>query len=800
MIPIALTFVIEALWLILSPLSLEDTLTISVIIALLLLFLTLYYFIQKRYILTATFGFSCTGLIFSTLLYLPALKNYQIISLNIPLMISATFKIERNQYSSNTTIKILETDILFSEDENITSSQLQEAFRNSILRVFNIPSDLKNSFSEGEVYQGKITIRPRHFRNIPGDSQRILLALARKEIGYGKFEGEIKLISPKSTIDHFRQKTAHYFMKNHRHGAYLSALSVGISNYLESEDWDRLRKTGTIHLVSISGLHLSLTAFYAFIIFRISTGLLMVRKIEPYKIAAFLAIITAWIYATIAGLSLPTVRAAIMFSLAMFALLINRPIFSLHGVSIALLIILAINPLSILLPGFWLSFVAVTILILSARIFSSPLKALLLMQLVISLLLIPLTASFFGEVSIISPLTNLFAIPWTSVMIMPFLLLGTIFLLIHEPAAHPFLSIADQSIYVLTKSVEWSTKIPYASIESSRLPLSIAVSITLIALLLLYLYPRLLLYKTPFLTTFSSKIKSSILRKNTLKPIMMMSGILAFFISIHFGYKRLLSNKDHQDQTAIIDLYLLPVGEGLSLLFRSQELTFLYDTGSRFMQFDAGKQIVLPTLKHLKIHYLDKIILSLQNQQHTGGTRAIRTRLPDTEIISHPDLIWLINNAENCQHYNYHSEQIKITPIIEIQSSCAFHLQLFDKISVYLISDISEQEWSHFTDNLSDNNKAKTLHKIVLFPNQGRRDYPIQTLLNPENSTSTILFSTKTISPEIETLLLSDSTADFYNAYYGAIHIQIDTKNAKSFPKLRIKNYADQAHYWWLKP
>lgn len=800
MIPIALTFVIEALWLILSPWNLKVTITIAIIAFLLLGILTLYFFIKKYTLFTAILGFSVIGLVTSTLLYLPALRDYQIISLNLPLMISASFQIERNQYPSNSTIKLLKIDSIPFINQDFSEAQLQSALRNSTIRVFNIDPDLKARFIEGEIYQGKIAIRPRYFRNIPGDHQRILPALARQEIGYGKFEGNISLIQSASSVENFRQQTAHYFIENYRNGAYLSALSVGIAKYLESSDWDVLRKTGTIHLVSISGLHLSLTAFYAFIIFRISAGLLMIRTIPPYKIAAFLAIVVAWNYAIIAGLSLPTVRAAIMFSLAMFALLINRPIFSLHGVSIALIIILSLNPLSILLPGFWLSFTAVIILILSARIFSSPLKALLLMQLIISLLLIPLTASFFGEISVISPLTNLFAIPWTSIMIMPFLLLGTLSLFFHKPTAHLFLAIADQSVSVLTQSVYWSAKIPYASIETSRLPLFIAVSITFFALCLLYLYPRFSFYKTSSIVTYLSKIKVVFFKKYPRKKRYIRRLSFILLLTIGTGFLLFLTDHNQQKRTNTVNLYLLPVGEGLSLLFQSQELTFLYDTGSRFMRFDAGKQIILPTLRHLHIRNIDQIFLSLQNQQHTGGTRTIRTQYPNTKIISHPDLMWLIEDAQDCQQYHYSSEHIQMNPIPEIQSSCAFHLQLFNTISLYLISDISEYEWQYFIKKRSTANLKNSTHQILLFPNQGRRYYALDTFLKTENLHSTLLFSTKTISPKIEALFNNQISTYFYNAYYGAIHIQIDKKNAKPLSKLRIHNYADQTRYWWLNP
>lgn len=803
MIPIAFTFVTTALWLILTPWSLKTTLLVTTIIFIVVACIAFYSLLKSKHLYTTTSFFVLIGMILSILLYLPTLKNYQIIALNIPKTISATFQIERNQYPTSTTIKIISAEP--SNESDKTPDSFYKALPHSSLRVYNIHSDIKSTLIEGEIYQGVVSIRPRFFRNIPGDQQRIYQALARKEIGYGKFEGPLEKISPESFIEQFRKKTANNFVKNFQHGNYLSALSVGITNYLATEDWNILRQTGTIHLVSISGLHLSLTAFYAFVIFKMSAGLLAIRRISPYKIAAFLSILVAWSYASIAGLSLPTVRAAIMFSIAMFALLINRPILSLHGVSIALIIILAHNPLSILMPGFWLSFIAVIILILSARIFSTPLKALLLTQLVISLMLTPLTASFFGEVSLISPLINLFAIPWTSLMIMPPLLLGTLFLNIHQPTAHLFIAIADQSIDVLTRSIQWGARMPYASIKTYQIPLIIAITSTTCILLILYFIPKIPLLRADHPLTFSkiSQFYRRIfleLKRFMILILCILLCIIGVYIKSLLQYKDTVTETSKMAQTEVIHLYLLPVGEGLSLLFQSSELTFLFDTGNRFMRYDAGQQIILPTLQHLNIQSLDQIFLSFQNQQHIGGTRSIRTQLPKTAITAHPDLLWLISSAQDCQQYHYQSDIIHIQPISRIKSSCAFHITLFETISLYLLSDITEQEWRDFSNEKVRSREKELTHQILLFPNQGRRFFPLNQFIKTPHLFTTLLFSTKKPSSKLTEKLHNFPTVEYFNAYYGTIHLTISTKNAKSFSKLHIKDYSDQARYWWLKP
>lgn len=394
-------------------------------------------------------------------------------------------------------------------------------------------------------------------------------------------------------------------------------------------------------------------------------------------------------------------------------------------------------------------------------------------------------------------------------VIMPFLLLGTLFLLIHLPTAHFFNMLADQGVFVLTQSIKWSAKIPNAAIETSRLSLTTAVIITFTSLLILYFYPQRLLIKAHILYTIRI-LERRFMTSPTPIPLQLPNrmsqrmsrfkkiSLLAITMVIISSTKQLPSLERYNKKTTSIDLYLLPVGEGLSLLFYSQELTFLFDTGNRFRQFDAGAQVILPTLKSLGIERLDHIFLSLQNQQHIGGTRVIRTKHPNTPIIAHPKLLWLMEDAQDCRQYHYHSKTITISPIKIIDTSCAFHITLFNEISLYLFSDITDSEWQRFEEQLPFMNKEGISQQIILFPNQGQR-YFAPTLLQQSYLEQILLFSTRKVAAKLDAALMMTPQLKKYNAYYGTIHLKIDTKNAKSYSKLRIDDYADKARYWWLK-
>ncbi|PWD80714.1 hypothetical protein DC083_06240 [Ignatzschineria ureiclastica] len=887
MILIALSLTLTALWLILSPWNSTTTEFVLFLSIALLLFGLIIALIKRRTIAITNSLFLLIGMLVAYFIYPQYLSEYRQIQHHLPLQIESEFTILRNHSPTSTTIEITQVRMIQAPEDTDLSSPLSEMLRDAEVTLYNIAPEIKATLQEGARYSAILDIKPRIIRNIPGNRERILSYLARKTIGYGRLKTDPILISPPSTISQLRSNIASYLSLNYNNSGYLSALSVGKTDELTQYDWQALRKTGTIHLVSISGLHLSLTAFYAFILFRILFGLLQVRSVEPFRLAAVLAIIVAWNYALLAGMSLPTIRAAIMFSVAMLTLIINRPIFSLHSVALALCIILLSMPLALLTAGFWLSFVAVVTLTLSTRLFQSPIKALLLTQLVLSLLLIPLTASFFGEISLISPFINLIAIPWTSVMIMPALLVGIIFYLITPIFAHPFLLIADQGVTVLKYLIMQSAHLPYASIDVQQIPLFIAVLITLSLLILLYLFPvlrhtisRLSGLQYRFYLKKNASSQYSIIQLNskivTISIAVMIAVMITIIISLHLFFsdidKTILSNtlfqrgsiqqyqlvtnhshshekqltetdqSDHDNSTTTtttdlqFSMYQLPVGEGLSFLLVMPDFTLLFDTGNRFRQFDAGKNIIHPTLRHLNITHIDALILSKHNQQHIGGTQSVLTAYPNTPVWTLPSLQSYINNAGNCRQLQAVNPHYTIKPLSMIQSSCAFHLTLYGMIDLYLIADIEDHEWSATRQYIELTQQQAPERQIVfLYPNQGRRYFPIHSLFDlPGDTTShssssnrssnqfthniptlnkptvestvdpdhqpMILFSTRVMNAKIEAIM-KRYQQPIYNSYQSTISLLFNytNKKAKSLLELRLEDYRDQYRYYWLQ-
>lgn len=871
MVTLAFSFTLQALWLTLSPYSLTTTLSITLwlIILILLLCWSINYrprlynrilqlendlplklstplnLLKERIRQSALKGtyfyaqrniqhqllFLIAGILLATPLYLSELKGYRTILQALPIEVTASYQVIYNNSPYSTTVKLLNVDQIMDDDRDPRrQKQLLSALKNAQLRIYSPPEKIKNTLQKGAIYQGKLALRARYFRSMPGDQQRILRPLARKEIGYGKFTSEPREIHKPSQIENLRQKISSSMLQQYGNGAYMSALSVGKSEVLTQHDWQILRETGTIHLVSISGLHLTLTAFYAFILFRIFFALIGWRSPAPYKLAALIAIGAAWSYATLAGMSLPTIRAAIMFTIAMISLLIEKPIFTLNSVALALLTILSIWPLSLFMPGFWLSFIAVTILTLTARVVSSSLKGLIISQLIISLLLIPLTATFFQEISLISPLINLFAIPWTSLMIMPPLLLGTLLLPLSKLFATPFLAFTNQSITLLRYAIESAANLPYASIETPAITLEIALIGTLIPLWLLALIPKIKRKKledhplgAPFDDAQKRYYKDTLLhtiQRINFRPAITSMLILSFGTLLFILYQRgyIATSEIKQDSNTTIErltLYQLPVGEGLSFYLEWGDNNLLYDSGNRFGVFDAGRDVIIPFLKRRGIDHLKTLILTQNKQQHIGGTRSLREKISIDQIIAHRTVSKMIDQAEECQALSYHSPILSIQPITSIDSSCAYRILFQNQLLLYLLSDITQSEWRKFTDTLLQQDLAmpniETL--ILLYPNQGRSRFNVdlhQALQqqlphhrNPQqkeenNLHSIILLSTKFPRKELRSI---DKTK-FYNGYFGAIEIILTSASTEANQQklaIQVHHYADSERYWWAQ-
>jgi len=287
-------------------------------------------------------------------------------------------------------------------------------------------------FQPGERWRIVATLEPPNGRANPGlfDYHRYLVARGIGALGSIKSAERQSSSGPASAPDRFRQRLANWLQAetvNLDAAALHRALTVGDRTAMSPELADRLRLTGTAHLLSISGLHVGMVAGLAGLLAGLlATPLLRLRGWPDRKrVMLVTGLIAAFGYALLAGFSLPTVRALVMLLAGFGAMLWRRGIQPGRALLTALAAVLLIDPMAPLAIGFWLSFAAVAVLIwaFSGRSRGKGwLRGLVQAQFVIAIGLLPLNIGIFQQWAPTALAANLVAIPLVGLWILPCLL------------------------------------------------------------------------------------------------------------------------------------------------------------------------------------------------------------------------------------------------------------------------------------------------------------------------------------------------------------------------------------------
>lgn len=387
------------------------------------------------------------------------------------------------------------------------------------------------------------------------------------------------------------------------HQAILLALTIADKNLLSTEQWDTLRATGTNHLMAISGLHIGLVAGF---------GLLLIRGIwwcfprlnlwVPQRIAGSLfGVLLATVYALLAGLTIPTQRALLMVIVALLLMAYRYHYSASRVLALAMIAVLLWDPLAVMSVGFYLSFAAVGFILWSvSRSAQAPNFQMLRLQAALSLLMLPLGLLFFGEGSLISPIANLIAIPWVSLIVVPFSLLGVVLANINETLAvlvFQFVALHLNGLFVVLDAL---AALPHATVHFSYLPLLLSASILVAGII--WLLPRGL----------SWRYAASLL----LLPMLLYQLV-------------------RPTQSGDFWLTVLDVGQGLSVVIETAEHTLVYDTGDKTSDsFDLGRMVLLPYLQQRALASVDVLVVSHDDRDHSGGASSLLEAMPVGQFYS----------------------------------------------------------------------------------------------------------------------------------------------------------------------
>lgn len=222
---------------------------------------------------------------------------------------------------------------------------------------------------------------------------------------------------------------------------FLAAITTGDRSWISKSDADALQGSGLGHIVSVSGIHVSLIAgiiFFALVrIFSLFGTFALWFDVR--KIAAVIALVCAVSYTIFTGSEAPAIRAALMTSVAFIAILIDRKAISLRGLAIAAFLILLFKPEHAADAGFQMSFLATMALVALWEVFvpvvgAAPralpnkvgfwLAGAVLASLVAGLATLPISISNFGRFSTYGLAANVVAAPIVDFIVGPFAVLG----------------------------------------------------------------------------------------------------------------------------------------------------------------------------------------------------------------------------------------------------------------------------------------------------------------------------------------------------------------------------------------
>lgn len=468
----------------------------------------------------------------------------------------------------------------------------------------------------------------------------------------------------------------------------LQALTLGVTAHLDKAAWDLFRRTGTTHLMVISGAHIGLIVglSYGLIqwIWCCFSGLCL--RWPAQKVASVGAFFMGAVYALLAGFGVPAQRALWVC----FFMLLHRFCSQRIGVwqawRYALLAVLVFEPHSVMLPGFYLSFIAVAILILINQRFSfTGIRKTLLMQCACLVGLMPLTLFFFSYGAVNGMLANTLAIPWVSFMIVPVGLLTTLF-------GHWW--VLPWQVPLLTGSIEYLIRYLHWVDGLSGLNLNVTCA--------------------QFLSPLAWMIALGVfvlLPMARLTPILIMIAVSGLFPS----YERV------KPGAARIDV--LDVGQGLSVVVNTAEHTLVYDTGVQLYQGgDMGERVVVPYLKSMGIKTLDKVVISHPDLDHRGGLASLEKAFPMHElIVDHPAFY---KRGFPCHAYadwewdgvSFHFFSIKTALKSKNNSSCVLRVST-EGGSVLLSGDIEKPA----EDDLVNTYGHQLASSVLVVPHHGSK-------------------------------------------------------------------------------
>ncbi|WP_144526670.1 DNA internalization-related competence protein ComEC/Rec2 [Peribacillus simplex] len=389
---------------------------------------------------------------------------------------------------------------------------------------------------------------------------------------------------------------------------FVTALIFGDQSYIDEGDLSNYQRLGLVHLLAISGLHVSFLTGMLFY-FGIRVGI--TRERMMVAILIFLPV-----YMLLSGASPSVVRSCLMAMLFFLLLLFKKRISAGAAIGSTYMALLFFRPNMIYDIGFQLSFAVTFSIIMSSSIFLLyPKKTtqLFIISSICQLAALPILLFHFFEVSFLGVFLNVLYVPLYSIILLPLSLISLLIHLLLTPLGQPLISLLNFTFVLCNKAADAASDLPLASIQFGKPPF-IMMALLVISLLGLYL------------TWDVSFEKSKI-----------WCGIMIVLLLFQYNLQRFSPFGEVQ----IIDvgqgdsiLIILPFNRGNYLIDTGGRITFPIDTwAKKRKKFNTADDIIIPLLKSKGIHQLDKLILTHPDADHMGSAKELIENFKVGEII-----------------------------------------------------------------------------------------------------------------------------------------------------------------------
>jgi competence protein ComEC len=509
-------------------------------------------------------------------------------------------------------------------------------------------------------------------------------------------------------------------------GEIIQAMILGDQKEIPKDVMEKFNKTGTTHIIAISGFNVGIIAALSIIVARIimtfSTYLLL--RFNIHVATTVFAIITVVFYTFIAGAGMSVVRAAIMAVTFMIAIIIGKERDLYNTLALAAFIILAISPYALFDISFQLSFVAVwSILFCTPRLmewlpkdrtdvasrysifYRKTLRNILIFIIVslsATLGTLPLIVFYFNRISTIVLLSNVLVVPVLGIIAIPVSTAIIAAALISTPLAVFFIHVSSFLVWISVAMVDFLASIPGSSffISTPTLPE-------------LALYYCLLIAGVKLLDMRIAKHKNEDMKEYTTRHSIIYGTafiVLIFLLLVGTVYLNMRDLFEKNMKVTAID-----VGQGSSILIQLPAGRKMLIDGGGFPEgdFDVGKYVVAPFLWHERISKIDIVVLTHPHPDHLNGLLYILSNFEVGEV-------WTNGDAADSDNYREFLNIIEEKKIHHRSVSETTQTLIMNNVMIEILNpaEIVENRADNSRDFEKENNRSivmRIVYKDISF-------------------------------------------------------------------------------------